>query len=200
MKLRRFLTAAAIACFVSSAFAYIPENSEENSFQAKIVDQMTEVSNLVNDGIKSIRQEVVSSTYQNVKGTKLGDGGLAEGEAGEENVTSKEILYYEPKEEIYEARDAMDEMLIWINMYNTKSGDDVITFKKIKGYVSDKSKALDKMINALKYEKDNKDSVMKAKIAIKKVDKDFARYVKRLKGKIVLIDGKPLPEPTKDKD
>ena len=200
MKLTRVLMAALFVLMFSAVKAYIPEDTEENSFKAKIVAQMTEVTNLVNDGIKSIRQEVVSSTYNNEHGTALGEGGLKEKESGEENVTSKEILYYEPKDEIYEAKDAMDEMLIWINMYNTTSPDDVVTYKRIKGYVQDKAKALEKIINALKYEKDNKDSVMKYKQAIKKIDKDFDRYVKRLKGKVVLIPGKPLPEPTKDKD
>jgi hypothetical protein len=30
---------------------------------------------------------------------------------------------------------------------------------------------------------------------IKKVDKDYKRFAKQLKGKIALIEGKPLPEP-----
>jgi vacuolar-type H+-ATPase subunit I/STV1 len=200
MRITRLVMAAAFVFIFSGLKAYIPENSEENSFETKIVAQMTEVTNLVNDGIKSVRQEVVSSTYANARGTGLSNNGLKEAEAGEEDVTSKEVLYYEPKEEVYEARDSMDEMLIWINMYNTTSADDVVTFKKLKGYVNDKSKALDRIINALKYEKDNKDSVLKFKQAIKKIDKDFARYEKRLTGKVVLIPGKPLPEPTKDRE
>jgi hypothetical protein len=199
MKIVKFTLSVAFILAFSSLYAYIPDNTEENQFQAKVADQLNEVTTLVNDGIKAIRQEVVSSTYASGKETNL-NGGLHEGEAGEEEVTSKEILYYEPKEEIYEARDAMDEILIWVNMYRTTAPDDVVTFKAMKKYIMEKSRSLDKLINALKYEKDNKDSVMKAKIDMKKADKDFTRYYTRLKGKVLLIQGKPLPEPTKDSE
>jgi hypothetical protein len=73
-----------------------------------------------------------------------------------------------------------------------------VTFRFLKKYIKDKSESLDKLINALKYQKDNKDAVMKTKIEMKRADKDFARYYTRLKGKLLLIQGKPLPEPTKD--
>jgi hypothetical protein len=199
MKIVKFILSAVFILAFSSLYAYIPDNTEENQFQAKVADQLNEVTTLVNDGIKAIRQEVVSSTYASGKETRL-NGGLHEGEAGEEEVTSKEILYYEPKEEIYEARDAMDEILIWVNMYRTTAPDDVVTFKAMKKYIMEKSRSLDKLINALKYEKDNKDTVMKAKIDMKKADKDFTRYYTRLKGKVLLIQGKPLPEPTKDSE
>lgn len=182
--------------FAFCLFAYIPENTEENSFNEKIVKQFAEVTNLVKDGIKAIRQEVVKSSYGSERKTTLEGESVKETEAGGEEVTSKEILYYEPKEEIYEAREVMDDILIWITMYRTTVGDDVITFKKLKDYINQKSKALDKLIAALKYEKDNKDSVMQSKLKIEKIDKDFKRYLKRLKGKIELIEGKPLPEPT----
>lgn len=182
--------------FAFCLFAYIPENTEENSFNEKIVKQFAEVTNLVKDGIKAIRQEVVKSSYGSERKTTLEGESVKETEAGGEEVTSKEILYYEPKEEIYEAREIMDDILIWITMYRTTKGDDVITFKKLKDYINQKSKTLDKIISALKYEKDNKDSVMKYKLKLEKIDKDFNRYLKRLKGKIELIEGKPLPEPT----
>jgi hypothetical protein len=181
-----------------SLYAYIPDNTEENSFQTKIVAQMTEVTNLVNSGIKAISQEVVSSTYQHEHNIAAGHHNLNENESGQEDTTTTNVLYYEPQEDIYEAKDAMDEMLIWIDMYTTTSADDVVTFKKIKSYVQEKSKSLDNIINALKYEKDNKESVMKYKQSMKRIDKDFDRYVKRIKGQVTLTPGKPLPEPTKD--
>ena len=192
----RTLLVAFLMSFAFCLFAYIPENSEENSFNEKIVKQFSEVTNLVKDGIKAIKQEVVSSSYGSDRKTTLEGEAVKESEAGGEEVTSKEILYYEPKEEIYEAREIMDDILIWLSMYRTTVGDDVITFKKLKDYINQKSKTLDKIISALKYEKDNKDSVMRYKLKIEKIDKDFNRYLKRLKGKIELIEGKPLPEPT----
>jgi hypothetical protein len=199
MKTGKFLLAFFFLMIFSSLWAYIPDNTEENQFQAKVADQLNEVSTLVNDGVKAVRQQVVSSTYASGKVTQLNNG-LQEGEAGGEEVTSKDVLYYEPKEEIYEARDTMDEILIWMNMYRTTSPEDVVTFRFLKKYIKEKSESLDKLINALKYEKDNKETVMKTKIEMKRADKDFTRYYTRLKGKLQLIQGKPLPEPTKDKD
>jgi hypothetical protein len=197
MKISKILLTTAFILAFSSIYAYIPDNTEENQFKERIIAKTAEVTQLVNDGIKSIRQEVVSSTYSSDRNTTLRHG-LNESESGEENVTSKDILYYEPKEEIYEAREAMDDILIWMNMYKTTTGEDLVTYKKMKSYLEAKSKALDKIINALKYEKDNKDSVMKYKLELKRADKDFDRYKVRLKGSIELISGKPLPEPTKE--
>ena len=199
MKISKILLTAVFALLFAAIYAEIPDNTEENQFKERISLKSAEVSQLVNDGIKSIRQEVVSSTYKTDKNTVLA-GGLNESESGEENVTSKEVLYYEPKEEIYEARDAMDEVLIWLNVYRTTAGDDLISYKKMRALLETKSKALDKIINALKYEKDNKDSVMKYRLEIKRCDKEFARLYSRLKGKIALIAGKPLPEPTEEKE
>jgi len=198
MKISKILATAVFILVFAAIYAYIPENTEENQFDQRIIAKSAEVSQLVSDGIKSIRQEVVSSTYKSDKNTTLGNG-LNEGESGEENVTSKDVLYYEPKEEIYEAREAMDEVIIWLTMFKTTVGDDLVTYKKMKGYLEAKSRALDSLINALKYEKDNKDSVMKHKIELKKCDKDFERYKNRLKGKLQIISGKPLPEPTQEK-
>lgn len=181
--------------FSAGLYAYVPENSEENSFEARVITPFLDVTDLINDGIKAIRQEVVSSTYDTKRTTSLAGGGVAEGESGVEEVTSKEILYYEPKEDIYEAVEVMDEILIWLTMYRTTDGEDVVAYGKLKKYVSDKKKLLDTMIKALKFEKDNKDSVLSAKTKIKKLDSDFKRYLKQLKGKIELIEGKPLPEP-----
>ncbi|MCE5300767.1 MAG: hypothetical protein LLG37_07860 [Spirochaetia bacterium] len=198
MKLSKVLFLAAFTMIFSQVFAEVPANTEENSFNRRISVQMAEVTNLINDGIKSIRQEVVSSEYDTNRSTGLGGAALNEKESGSESVTSKEVLYYEPKEEIYEAREAMDDILIWLDMYRTVNGDDFLTFKKIKQAVNDKAKTLDKIINALKYEKDNRNSIMELKIAVKKADKEFERNMTKLKGKIALIEGKPLPEPTKD--
>lgn len=181
--------------FGSGLFAYIPENVEENSFEAKIVTPFLEATDLINDGIRAIRQEVVSSTYDTQRTTTLSEKGVSEGESGKEEVTSKEILYYEPKEEIYEAVDVVDEILIWSTMYRTTVGDDVVVYNQIKRYISEKKRLLAGLVKALKFEKDNKDSVLSAKTRIKKLDNDFKRHLKRLKGKIELIEGKPLPEP-----
>lgn len=197
MKIFKILITTVFMLVFASIYAYIPDNTEENQFDQRIIVKSAEVTQLVDDGIKSIRQEVVSSTYNSDKNTTLHHG-LNESESGEENVTSKEVLYYEPKEEIYEAKEAMDEVLIWLTMFRTTDGDDLVTYKKIKGYMEAKSKALDKIINALKYEKDNKDSVMKYKLELKKCDKDIDRYKVRLNAKIQLISGKPLPEPTQE--
>ncbi len=195
--MKKFLAVLAFSAMTFSAglFAYIPENSEENSFEAKIVTPFLEVTDLINDGIRAIRQEVVSSTYDTKRTTSLAGGGVTEGESGKEEVTSKEILYYEPKEDIYEAVEVMDEILIWSTMYRTTDGDDVVAYNMIKKYISDKKKLLNTLIKALKFEKDNKDSVLSAKTKIKKLDSDFKRYLKRFKGKIELIEGMPLPEP-----
>jgi hypothetical protein len=195
MKIAKLAIAAALVMMVAAAYAYVPEDEPENSYQERVEGPFLEATDLVNDGIKAIRQNVVSSTYENVRGSKLGEGGLAEAEAGKEEVTSKDILYYEPKEEIYEAKETMDEVLIWLTMYRTTKPDDVVTYKKMKEYVTQKQKMIEKLINALKFEKDNKDAVMDYKLKIKKADKDYKRYVKRLKGKLQLIEGKPLPEP-----
>ncbi len=193
-KMKIAVVVLAVFC-VSAAYAYIPENSEENSYTERVEGPFLEATDLVNDGIKAIRQNVVSSTYENVRGTKMEGGGLAEAEAGKEEVTSKDILYYEPKEEVYEAKEILDEALIWLTMYRTTSADDVVTFKKLKEYISLKQKLVEKLIKSLKFEKDNKDAVMDYKMKIKKADKDYKRFKKQLKGKIVLIEGKPLPEP-----
>lgn len=195
-ELKKFLSAVVLAFFITGfLFAYIPENTEENTYLERVENPFFEVSQLINDGIKAIRQEVVSSSYENKKTTNLGTKGVEEGESGKEEVTSKDILYYEPKEEIYEAKEVMDEILIWTTMYRTTSADDVVTYKKMLSFIKEKQKYLDKIINALKYEKDNKDLVMQYKLKIKKIDKDYKTYKKRLKGKILLIENKPLPEP-----
>ncbi len=199
MKKVGLLIFCAVLLLTVYSYSYIPENTEENSFKVKIVEQFKEVTDLIKDGIKAIRQEVVSSSYGSERKTTLEGESVKETESGGEEVTSKEILYYEPKEEIYEAKEIMNDILIWITMYRTTDGEDVITFKKLKEYINQKNKTLDKIISALKYEKDNKDSILKYKLKIEKIDKDFNRYLKRLKGKIELIEGKPLPEP-KDND
>ena len=195
MKKTGIAVALVLALSVAASYAYIPENSEENSFQERVEGPFLEATDLVNDGIKAVRQKVVSSTYENVRGTKMAGGGLAEAEAGKEEVTSKDILYYEPKEEIYEAKETLDETLIWLTMYRTTSAEDVVTYKKLKEFVALKQKLVEKLINALKFEKDNKDAVMDYKLKIKKADKDYKRFKKQMKGKLVLIEGKPLPEP-----
>ncbi len=199
MKISKILLTAAFMLVFGVVYAEIVENTPENQFDQRIIAKTAEVSTLVNDGIKSIRQEVVSSTHQTDTNTTLNNG-LNEHESGAEDVTSKDILYYEPKEEIYEAREAMDDIITWLTMYRTTVGDDLVTYKKMKGFLEAKSKALDRIINALKYEKDNKDSIMKYKLEVKRCDKDFDRYLAKLKGKILLIIGKPLPEPTKEKE
>jgi len=196
-KFRKVLAVMLMVLFTSgSLFAYIPENNEENAYSERVENPFFEVTQLVDDGIKAIRQEVVSSSYENKKTTSLGQKGVEEGESGKEEVTSKNILYYEPKEEIYEAKEVMDEILIWTTMYRTTSADDVVTYKKMLNFIKEKQKYLEKLINALKYEKDNKDLVMQYKLKIKKIDKDYKTYKKRLKGKVLLIKNKPLPEPS----
>jgi hypothetical protein len=194
MKIGKIVMTAALVLMVVSVYAYIPENSDENSWQERVEGPFFDTTDLVNDGIKAIRQEVVSSTYENKRNTQLG-GGLNESESGKEEVTSKDILYYEPKEEIYEAKEVLDEAIIWLTMFRTVSPADVVTYKKLKEFVAKKQALVEKLINALKYEKDNKDAVIDYKMKIKKVDKDYKRFAKQLKGKIVLIEGKPLPEP-----
>jgi hypothetical protein len=196
-RLEKFLPAVLIVAFIAGTlFAYIPEDNEENTYMERVENPFFEVTQLIDDGIKAIRQEVVSSSYENKKTTNLGTKGLEEGESGKEEVTSKDILYYEPKEEIYEAKEVMDEILIWTTMYKTTSADDVVTYKKMLKFIKEKQQYLEKLINALKYEKDNKDLVMQYKLKIKKIDKDYKTYKKRLKGKILLIENKPLPEPS----
>ena len=195
----RFM-AVILAVFAASAvMAYVPENIEENSFENRIVIPFFDVTELIKDGIKAIRQETVKSSYDQERSTSLSGGNLTEKESGEESVTSKDIIYYEPKEEIYEAQEILDEIRIWISMYRPTKGDDVVTLNNhLKKYIKLKDKYLKKLVKALKYEKDNRDSVLKYKRKIKVVDKYFKRYMKRLEGKIVLIQGKPLPEPEFD--
>ncbi len=196
-KFKKVLAVMLMVFFISwSLFAYIPENNEENTYSERVENPFFEVTQLIDDGIKAIRQEVVSSSYESKRTTNLGKKGVEEGESGKEEVTSKDILYYEPKEEIYEAKEVMDEILIWTTMYRTTSADDVVTYKKMLNFIKEKQKYLEKLINALKYEKDNKDLVMQYKLKIKKIDKDYKTYKKRLKGKILLIENKPLPEPS----
>ncbi|MCX8093599.1 MAG: hypothetical protein N3E50_05480 [Candidatus Goldbacteria bacterium] len=196
-KIKKVLSFVLVVFFITTVlFAYIPENNEENTYLERVENPFFEVTQLIDDGIKAVRQEVVSSSYENKRTTNLGTRGIEEGESGKEEVTSKDILYYEPKEEIYEAKEVMDEILIWTTMYKTTSADDVVTYKKMLGFIKEKAKYLDKLINALKYEKDNKDLVMQYKLKIKKIDKDYKTYKKRLKGKILLIENKPLPEPS----
>jgi len=195
MKIVKMAMTAVLVLAAAAVYAYVPENTDENSYQERVEGPFLEATSLVNDGIKAVKQNVVSSTYQNARGTKLGEGGLAEGEAGVEEVTSKDILYYEPKEEIYEAKETLDEVLIWLTMFQTTNPADVVTYKKMKEFVGLKVKYLEKLINALKYEKDNKDAVIDYKMKMKKADKDYNRFKKQLKGKLKLIEGKPLPEP-----
>jgi hypothetical protein len=198
MKIAKLAMAGALVLLAACVYAYVPENDEENTYQQRVEGPFFEVSDLVNDGIKAVRQEVVSSTYESKRDTTLA-GGLKEGERGKEEVTSKDVLYYEPKEEIYEAKEVLDEALIWMGMFRTTSGEDMVTFKKLKEFIAKKQALVEKLINALKYNKDNKDAVMEYKLKIKKVDKDYKTYSRQLKGKIVLIEGKPLPEPKDDK-
>ncbi|MBP7793070.1 MAG: hypothetical protein KA120_08425 [Candidatus Goldbacteria bacterium] len=197
-KLKRVLPVTLFLVFFIAGilFAYIPENNEENTYMERVEKPFFEVTQLIDDGIKAIRQEIVSSSYETNRTTNLSSRGVAEGESGKEEVTSKDVLYYEPKEEIYEAKEVIDEILIWSTMYRTTSPDDVVTYKKMMSCVKEKQKYLDKLIDALKYEKDNKDLVMQYKLKIKKIDKDYKTYKKRLKGKILLIENKPLPEPS----
>lgn len=195
MKIAKMAMTVLMVLMATAAYAYIPANDEENTYQERVEGPFLEATDLVNDGIKAIRQNVVSSTYENQRGTALGNGGLAESEKGKEEVTSKDILYYEPKEEIYEAKETMEEVLIWLTMYKTTAGEDVVTYTKLKEFVTLKLKLIEKLINALKTEKDNKDSVINYKMKIKKADKDYKRFKKQMKGKLLLIEGKPLPEP-----
>jgi hypothetical protein len=195
MKIVKMAMTAVLVLMAAAIYAYVPENTDENSYMERVEGPFLEATSLVNDGIKAVRQNVVSSTYENSRGTQLGAGGLAEGEVGKEEVTSKDILYYEPKEEVYEAKETLDEVLIWLTMFRTANPADVVTYKKMKEFVVLKQKYIEKMINALKYEKDNKDAVIDYKMKIKKADKDYNRFKKQLKGKIVLVEGKPLPEP-----
>lgn len=196
-RLKNFFSLFLIVAFiVGPLFSYIPENNEENTYVERVEKPFFEVTQLIDEGIKAIRQEVVSSSYETKRTTNLGAKGLEEGESGKEEVTSKDILYYEPKEEIYEAKEVMDEILIWTTMYKTTSSEDVVTYKKILKLIKEKQQYLEKLINALKYEKDNKDLVMQYKLKIKKIDKDYKTYKNRLKGKIILIENKPLPEPS----
>jgi len=199
MKISKFVMAAAMVMMVAGVYAYVPENTDENNYQERVEGPFFEVSTLIDDGIKAVNQNVVSSTYENARGTHLGHNGLAEGEAGKEEVTSTDALSYQPKEEIYEAKETLDEIIIWLTMFRTSNPADIVTYSKMKEYVKEKQKYLDKLINALKYEKDNKNTVLESKLKIKKVDKDYKRYAKRLKGKMVLIEGKPLPEPKDEK-
>lgn len=199
MKISKLAMAAAMAMLVAGVYAYVPENTEENSYQERVEGPFIEVSTLIDDGIKAVNQNVVSSTYESSRGTHLGHNGLAEGEAGKEEVTSTDALSYQPKEEIYEAKENLDEIIIWTTMFRTSNPGDMVTYSKMKEYVREKQKYLDKLIDALKYEKDNKNTVLESKLRIKKIDKDYQRYAKRLRGKLVLIEGKPLPEPKDEK-
>lgn len=199
MRIAKFALAAAMVMSAALVYAYVPENTDENSYQQRVEGPFFDVSALIDDGIKAVNQNVVSSTYANARGTSLGNNGLAEGEAGKEEVTSKDVTSYEPKEEIYEAKENMEEIIIWLTMYRIANPGDAVTYNKMKEYVREKQKYLDNLVDALKYEKDNKDAVLKAKFKIKQLDKDYKRYAQRLKGKIVLIQGKPLPEPRDDK-
>ena len=195
MRLKTSVTAVLAVLMAAAVYAYIPENTEENGFDQRVVTASEDVSALVEDGVKAIRQEVVSSSYNNERTSELAGRGIKESESGSEEVTSKEILYFEPKEEIYEAQEMMDEMLLWLEVYRTTDGSDVVVFKKIKELVKSKKANIDSLIDALKYQKDNKDSVLEIKRKIKKNDKDLKFNLKRLKGDIKLISGKPLPEP-----
>lgn len=195
MRLKTSVTAVLAVLMAAAVYAYIPENTEENGFDQRVVTASEDVSALVEDGVKAIRQEVVSSSYNNERTSELAGRGIKESESGSEEVASKEILYFEPKEEIYEAQEMMDEMLLWLEVYRTTDGSDVVVFKKIKELVKSKKANIDSLIDALKYQKDNKDSVLEIKRKIKKNDKDLKFNLKRLKGDIKLISGKPLPEP-----
>ena len=115
MKISKLAMAAAMAMLVAGVYAYVPENTEENSYQERVEGPFIEVSTLIDDGIKAVNQNVVSSTYENSRGTHLGHNGLAEGEAGKEEVTSTDALSYQPKEEIYEAKENLEEIIIWID-------------------------------------------------------------------------------------
>lgn len=194
MKTKKLIIAAAIVLSAASIFAYIPEDNAENSFQARIVDPFNQATALVEDGVKAIRQEVVKSEYSNERTSELTKSGLKETEKGGEEVTSKEVLYFEPKEEVYEAGEIMKEIDQWIEVYKTVNAADVQTFKKIKGFIKKKEALIDSLIEALKYQKDNKDTVLEIKRKIVKNDKDFKTHMKLMKGKIVLIKNKPLPE------
>jgi len=97
MKLSKILITALFMLIFSSIFAYIPENTEENQFVPKILGKSAEVSKLVDDGIKAVRQEVVSSTYKtNNQGSLIKDRNSPK--LVEENTTTTEVLYYEPKD------------------------------------------------------------------------------------------------------
>jgi len=194
MRTKKLIMAAVMALIAASLFAYIPEDNAENSFQARIVDQFNQASVLVEDGVKAIRQEIVKSEYSNERTSEMTGSGLKETEKGGEEVSSKEILYFEPKEEVYEAQEIMGEIDQWIGMYKSTNGADVPTYRKLKTYIKKKQDLINSLIEALKYQKDNKDSVLEIKRKIVKNDKDFKTYMKLMKGKVLLIKGKPLPE------
>ncbi|MFP4467141.1 MAG: hypothetical protein ACLFP1_08825 [Candidatus Goldiibacteriota bacterium] len=201
MKKFRVLMILVFAGFLQGVYAYIPENTEENNFEERILIPLEEVTELAEAGIKAITQEVAQLDYSGKRSTeKTHSGGLLETEEGSEKAMTKEITHYEPREEIYEAEEVMDKILIWLTMYRTTDGDDVVAYKRMRKYINDKSEALEKLIKALKYEEDNRDSVLRYKRKMIKADKNFERYKDRLKGEILLIEGKPLPEPEEDED
>ena len=164
MKKFRFFMVLVLAGFMQGAYAYIPEDIEENSFEERIELPFAEVTELVEMGIKAVTQEVAKLEYSGErKVERTRGGGLTEKEAGSEKASTKEITHYEPREEIYEAKEVMDKILIWLTMYRTTAGDDVVTYKKMREYVEKKSKILEKLIKALRYEEDNRDAVLKYK-------------------------------------
>ena len=79
MKISKFVMAAAMVMMVAGVYAYVPENTDENNYQERVEGPFFEVSTLIDDGIKAVNQNVVSSTYENARGTHLGHNGLAEG-------------------------------------------------------------------------------------------------------------------------
>lgn len=193
MKYKKIFLAIVFSVFVFAAFAYIPENKVESSFEEMIVNKSAAVTDIVMNGIKEVSKEIVETKYEDNEVVGKSRGVAARKASGSESVSADTIMYYEAKEEMLDAEEGMDEINQWIVMYQTKKGDDVVTFKKMKKYLVVKDAALRELVEVLKL-KNNKTQVMKIKKTLLKADKDFNRYKKLLKGKIELIPGKALPE------
>ena len=193
VRIKVTILAAMFSLLAAGMFAYIPENTPENSFAEMIAAKSAEVTTLVFAGTEAVSKEVVSTKYEDREVMAKGHHAAAREASGSESVSTDKILYYEAKQEMLDAEQAMDEINQWIGMYQTKKSSDVVTFKKMKKYLAVKDTALRTLVEVLKT-RENKMEVMKLKKTITKADKDFSRYQKLLKGTIELIPSKPLPE------
>ncbi len=147
-------------------FAEMAENVPENSFNERIVNAYNQSADLINKGLREVRETFVT------------DGAL---------------IAYEANDSLVDGQELLDEVAAWTVMYTSTVPEDVVRLKKIKDFIWEKHSLVQELVDVVGTSTTNVNEVVNIKRQIKSLDKKFAFQVKALKGPIALIPNKPLP-------